>query len=766
MAASPAAAGAPPSVRPLGRPAPAFEQNVGQFDPQVVFRAKAEGYGVSLGGRESVLTLGRDGKARVRMTLAGAEPSAVRGEAERKGRVFYVSDPARPTAGAARFDRVRYVAAWPGTDVVFHGTDERQVRFDFELAPGADPGRIRLAFDGAERLAVDPDGDLTLAVGGERLHVRKPIVFQETRGERRRVEGRFVADGPSAVRFALAEYDRALPLVIDPTIDFTSYLGTTADEEVLWTETRGGSVYVSGRTWNSAAFPAVPPNPATLDPDPPHCFISKFTPDGSDLAWSVVFNWSGTLAHECGPFALGPNATVHAAFRAALSGGEWGVSVFSEPDRGTYQGSNFAVQELEPNQPVRIQADNDGNTYLLGSCNPVALDNGDVVLPNGERTFAYLTDCSSSSAYGNPRRFESLLLKIAPDGLQRLYGTFVGGTPPGTGDFDRLPDTARALAVDPVTQVAWVGGYARSADLAGNPDRAIIDSSLHPALHTSCGEASPGVCMPNAFVLRYDTAAAGTASLTYASYYGIRFGGDGLTPIPWDGTLADWFSVEDMALEPGGAINLFGNIRRVRQANQPYDLFVARLDPWAPSDIFDPTWVQLAFEKVIAGSSFETAARIARRPNGDLVLGGFTASPDFPQVDPLSFAPPTTSLIPFVSVLRPPTGEVLFSSALPGVPPSWPSEPADRAREGISIAVPDRRRRLRRVDDDGGRPRVDHRCHRALPERPRRRQRRRRREALLQRLRVPHRSRQQPADVHVRLDAGQRTALGPHGRPR
>ena len=681
--------GARADVRPLGRPAPAFEQNVGQLDPLVRFRAKAEGYGVALGDRGSVLTLGRDGKARVRMTFADAEPSDVRGEGERKGRIFYVSEPARPVEGAARFDRVRYEDAWPGTDVVFHGTDERQVRFDFELAPGADPDRIRLVFDGTDRLAVEEDGDLSLAVGGEELRVSRPVVFQETSGVRRRVDGRFVADGPRAVRFALAGYDRALPLVIDPTIDFTSYLGTTADEEVLWTETRAGSVYVSGRTWsNSAAFPVVPPNAATPDPDPPHCFISKFTPDGSDLAWSVVFNWSGTLAHECGPFALGPSAKVHAAFRQALSGGQWGVSVFSEPDSPTgYAGSNFTVPELQPDQPVRIQADDDGNTYLLGSCNPVALDNGDVVLPNGERTSAYLTGCSSSSAYGNPRRFESLLLKLAPTG-SRLYGTFVGGTPPGTGDFDRLPDAARALAVDPVTQVAWVGGYARSADLAGNPDRILIDSSLHPALHTSCGEASPGACMPNAFVLRYDTTAANAASLTYATYYGIRFAGDGLTPIPWDGTLADWFSVEDMALEPGGAINLFGSIRRVRQANQPYDLFVVRLDPWSPSDVFDPLWVEQPFEKVIAGSLQDTAVRIARRPNGDLVLGGFTNSPDFPWVDPV-YPAPTNALAPFVSVLRSSTSTFVFSSGLPGEPPVWPPDPADPPREKMAIAVPD-----------------------------------------------------------------------------
>jgi hypothetical protein len=668
----------------MGRPAPAFEQNVGQVDPAVRFRAKALGYGLLLADSEAVLTLGRGG-ATVRMSFPGAQPRALRGEAERAGRVHYVSLAAEPVRVAGRFERVRYVGAWPGIDVVFHGTEERQVRFDFELAPGADPGRIRLDFTGADRLSIDERGSLALALVGETLALRKPLVFQEAPDGRRVVEGRFVADSARSVRIALGDYDRALPLVIDPTIEFASYLGTGADEEVVWTESRGGSVYVSGRTWDAPAFPAVPGNPGT-DPDAPHCFVSKFLPDGTNLAWSLVFDGAGVLAHECGPFALGPNAKVHAAVRLAASGGDWGVAVFTEPDSPAgYQAASFVVPELQPDQPVRVQADDAGNTYLLGSCNPGAYRNGEVVLPNGERTTAHLTDCSSTSAYGNPPRFESLLLKLDPSG-GRLWGAFVGGTPPGSGDTDRLPDVARALAVDPQTQEAWVGGQARSADLAGNPERALIDASLHPPLHTSCGEASPGNCMPNAFVLRYDTTAAGTASLTYATYYGIRFGSDGLTPIPWDGTLADWFSVEDMALEPGGGINLFGTIRRVRQANQPYDLFVVRLDPWSPSDVFDPLWVEMPFEKVIAGSQQDTAVRIARRPNGDLVLGGFTNSPDFPQVDPL-YPAPVTALTPFVSVVRPTDGTLLWSTVLPGVPPAWPADPSDPTRKDLSVSA-------------------------------------------------------------------------------
>ena len=686
-APGPAPAAAPAGARPLGRPAPAFEQNVGQMDSRVRFRATAQAYGIFLSERESVVTLGRNGAASIRMAFAGAAPRTVRGEGERAGRVFHVSDPAKPASGAARFDRVRYVDAWPGTDIVFHGTDERQVRFDFELAPGADPGMIRLDFTGADDLAIEKNGDLAVTVAGQRAHVRKPVVFQQTAAGRRPVEGGFVADGARAVRFTLAGYDHALPLVIDPTIDFASYLGTGANEEVLWAETRSGSVYVSGRTWQSTSFPKVLA-PAGDDLSAPHCFISKFTRDGSDLAWSVVFDWTGTLAHECGPFALGPDFKVHAALRFFLDGSRWGVSVFTEPDAngGIWAGSSFPVPELQPDQPVRIQADNAGNTYLAGSCSAGAYRDGDVVLPKGARTAAYLADCSSLSLYGNPPAFESLLLKIAPDGT-RLYGTFIGGTPfsGGTGElYDRKPDTVRALVVDPVTEEAWVGGQAQSEDLPGTQG-GLIDSSLHPPAYPSCGtppptESEPApACMPNAFVTRVDTTKSSYHSITYGTYYGIRFASDGVTPISWNGTLADWFSVEDLALEPGGGVNLFGNIRRVGQANAPYDLFVARIVPMGSP--------QLAFQQAIIGSQFDTAVRLARRPNGDLVLGGFTNSPDFPQVGAL-FSPPTTTLMPYVSVLQPSTGDLLFSSALPGEPPAWPAGQGNPPREGVSLAVP------------------------------------------------------------------------------
>ena len=168
-------------LQPLGRPAPAFEENIGQLDPQVRFRAKAEGYGILLADRESVLTLGRDARARVRMTFVGAGPSGVRGEAERKGRIFYVSDPARPTAGAARFDRVRYRAR--GRAPTSSSTAPTSGRCASTLSWR--PGPISTA---SASPSTAPTGSrssraaTSYSRSAEGLRVRKPVVFQATGG--------------------------------------------------------------------------------------------------------------------------------------------------------------------------------------------------------------------------------------------------------------------------------------------------------------------------------------------------------------------------------------------------------------------------------------------------------------------------------------------------------------------------------------------------------------------------------------------------------
>ncbi len=160
---------------------------------------------------------------------------------------------------AEHYGAVRYEAVYEGVDLVFRG-DEQSFEYDFIVAPGADASAIRLQFQGAEQLSIDESGDLLMDVGGQVLVQRAPVVFQDVRGSdgtetRHAIEGEFVLAAPDQVEFAIGAYDHRLPLVIDPKIKYSTYLGggsSDSAEEVV--EDGRGTVYVAGWTC-SAGFP-------------------------------------------------------------------------------------------------------------------------------------------------------------------------------------------------------------------------------------------------------------------------------------------------------------------------------------------------------------------------------------------------------------------------------------------------------------------------------------------------------------------------------
>jgi uncharacterized protein (TIGR03437 family) len=158
------------------------------------------------------------------------------------------------------FGRVRWRAIYPGIDIVFHGNQQR-LEYDFEIAPGRDPRRIRLAFDAAIR--IDPNGDLTLIKDGREIRQPKPVAYQNDHP----VEVAFEIDRARRVRFRVAAYDRARPLIIDPQIVFNnSFGGSATTTAAALTQDSQGNLYVTGAT-NSAGLAtpgAAQGGPATL----------------------------------------------------------------------------------------------------------------------------------------------------------------------------------------------------------------------------------------------------------------------------------------------------------------------------------------------------------------------------------------------------------------------------------------------------------------------------------------------------------------------
>src|SRR5262249_39762537 len=200
----------------------------------------------------------------VRMSLVGSRESvAVQGLDPLPGRVNYFigKDPTKWRTDIPTWSRVAARGVWDGIDVVYYG-NPRQLEYDFVVAPGADPGVIRLAFDGAERMWTDERGDLVLALEHGELRLRKPVVYQTIGGARRVIESayRVTTRGERAEgRIALAAWDRSRPLVIDPVLVYATFLtgsGFWNRPGAVAVDT-AGNAYIAGETI-SADFPATP----------------------------------------------------------------------------------------------------------------------------------------------------------------------------------------------------------------------------------------------------------------------------------------------------------------------------------------------------------------------------------------------------------------------------------------------------------------------------------------------------------------------------
>src|SRR6266853_2556601 len=229
-----------------------FEKNGGQSNPEVRFLARGGRHTLFLTKDEAVLALRKEKSSIVspqlpakgtesaagavlRMKFSGADPNVeITGQEPLPGKIYYADAKSKgPLTGNATFRRVKYSGIYPGIEAAYYGND-RQLEFDFLIAPHADPDQIHLSFAGAEKISLTEAGEILLCVAGEEVLLKKPIIYQERDSKRVQIGGgyRLLRRGSHAVGFELAPYDKNLPLVIDPTISFATYLGTPDDEFV------------------------------------------------------------------------------------------------------------------------------------------------------------------------------------------------------------------------------------------------------------------------------------------------------------------------------------------------------------------------------------------------------------------------------------------------------------------------------------------------------------------------------------------------------
>jgi len=310
-----------------------FEANLGQADSQTQYTARGPGYSLNLTEDEAVVTLQRmDQRKRnrfetrkyflasprfhhaqrpetVRIGLAGASPNPQiehLDELPGKSNYFIGNDPRAWRTGVPSYGKVKYAGIYPGIDLVFYG-DQQQLEFDFIVAPGGDPRAIALRVGTKGRISITHDGDLQVKTSNGSLDLRRPTIYQISKGERQRIEGGFVLLSENRVGIHLAEYDRSKQLVVDPVLSYSTYLGGNG---VDWSDGIAvdalGNAYIVGST-TSTNFPIANGYPSSANPSGGIAFLAKLNPTGTTLLYST--HLGGTGGEWTAGIALDPPAT-------------------------------------------------------------------------------------------------------------------------------------------------------------------------------------------------------------------------------------------------------------------------------------------------------------------------------------------------------------------------------------------------------------------------------------------------------------------------
>lgn len=275
-----------------------FEINQGQTDQAVKFVSHGPRYDLFLTANEAVLSLRKpqvktaaqvEGSV-LRLKLLGANAAPeVEGKEELPGKVNYLIGNDRDgwRRNISTYRKVHYTDVYPGIDVVYYG-NQRELEYDFVVAAGANPKLIKFSIEGAERLHLDHDGNLLLTLKHGEVRLNKPFIYQLTdNGNRSEVKGSYVING-NEIRFKVRGADSSKPLVIDPVLSYSTFLGGTGVDQAFGIAVDAqGSAYVTGTT-TSFLFPTTPG--AFKTDHLSGAFVTKLDPTGSSLVYSTFLS--------------------------------------------------------------------------------------------------------------------------------------------------------------------------------------------------------------------------------------------------------------------------------------------------------------------------------------------------------------------------------------------------------------------------------------------------------------------------------------------
>ena len=647
-----------------------FETNRGQAQADVKFVGRGDGFALLLKPNEAVLSLHKRRQALaggsaaatpndeslashlLSMKLEGANSTPlISGEEQQQVRANYFigNDPAKWLRDVETFSRVSYSGVYRGVDLAFYG-NQQQLEYDFTVAPGADLREIRLRFEGADDLELNSEGALILHTAAGAVRHDRPVAYQESNGLRLEVPAAFKRLDDGAVGFEVGSYDPARPLVIDPMLVFSTYVGGSAAESCRGIVSDSmGNVYLVGESFSSDFLQ--PPVSATNS----DIFIGKLNPNGllltyaffggkmgNDTATGLAVDGTGSV-YLCGSteapdfpqlnsfglalrgksdafvVKLTPKTTDLATFfifeYSSLIGGsgeEGGASIAIDGAGSAYISGRTSSQDFPTFAAIQsIYGGGDSDAFVTklmpdgkslayssflggsGSEN-VTARSGISVDASGS---AYVTGDTRSTDFptrnplratknGSASTSDGFVAKINTSGSDFVYSTYLGGSD---------DDSAFAIGTDP-TGAAYVTGRTRSTSFTGS-------SSTRPSTATT-----------DAFVAKLN--AAGSA-ISYLTFVGGNNGDESGNAIAVDSS--------GNAVIAGSAGDGSPTVKSIQSFSRGGgDAFVAKLGPSGA----------VTFSTYLGGSNEDAALAVGLDRDGVIYVAGFTDSTDF-----LTFAP-------------------------------------------------------------------------------------------------------------------------------
>ena len=489
----------------------------------------------------------------IRMDLVGAatERTSASGEDRLPGvsNYFLGSDPSRWLANVPTYAKVKFAGVYRGIDLVYYG-NQRQLEYDFVVAPKADPGVIRLKFTGAQKLQLSLEGDLEIEANEGNISFRKPLLYQVVNGQRQPVEGSFEIASKDSVVFRVGAYDAERELVIDPTLAYSTYLGGGGYKITSGPDCCGdygnaiavdqqGNAYITGQT-GSSNFPVTTGAYQTTDKfantqfatNDGNVFVTKLNAMGTALVYSTYLGGTGEYSYS----DQGEAIAVDAAGDAYVTGNTGSSNFPVTPD--AYQKTNLAakngaytafVTKLNPTGTALLFSTYLGGSGLANCCGPSPGDSGNgIAIDNASDVFVggttYSTDFPfTAGAFQKVNnaavisKSNLFVTKLNAEGSQIIYSTYLGGKGYNEGCcyFFSSGDTGTSLAVDGtgspyIAGLAFSDDYPVSSDAFQKTNLANNGSNIGTSYNAVVTKLNPTFSM-----LEYSTYLGGTANATY-----------------------------------------------------------------------------------------------------------------------------------------------------------------------------------------------------------------------------------------------------------